>query len=739
MNALRWVRRPWAVHALALGLYILAAVASMGALVANLGTAVPGEHDTDYYQTHWSLWWVRFALSRGMDPMFTDWTLYPLRHNLSIHMLTPSLMPPYALLEPAFGRVAAVNLIGVGVIVLSAYGMFVFLRGHIRLSPQGSDAGKGASWADDALPLIGGFVFGFLPYQSYHAANSHLNLTPIFWVPLALWLWDRAAAAGATRRRVTWAAALGVALWGAWLTDLQYFMWLGLVGGPYALYTLARASGRSERLTLIALGALAVAVTLALGAVAPLPALLQVDESQFSPADLYVPRLFSMPLGSLLLMPGSEDKGFGRLLMLLTYGGVLLAIPALRRRAAGGAALPRERWLWLAAAVAPFVLALGPDIEIGGQLVPLPYRVLHDLMHGQYRNAVRFSVPGVFALIVFCALSWRPAAARLRSQTWRAGLVAGLLALFALDLGLLKPFPVRFPPDYAIYHEIGQEPGDWVIFEIPTGVYSGWTGFGYGQYLMYYAPDHEKRLVNGTLSRIPGMSHVFYEKSPLLLGFAGNALDTQAVPRELARAVDAWPVGYVIVHPDLLPPERIWEYVGLLNVQESICFYKAEQGLLIYRAHWHPGGCPPRTPPQDASGAYVLDLGVPGDEAFVGEFWHRQEDVGGVLARWAGGNDASRLRVELPAARDYTMTLIATGYGDGRAVDVRANGAALGRCDLPTGWNECVVALPAQVVGDGDLLVVLSHGAPQAAEDGRLLTAAYDRILFRPAGEVDGR
>ena len=744
MKTPRWAGKPWAFHALALACYTLTALAAMGALVANLGTAVPGGHDTDYYQTHWSLWWVRYALSRGWDPMFTDWVLYPLRHNLSIHMLTPSLLPAYALLEPVFGRVAAVNLINIAIVILGAYAMFAFLRQHLRLRRQ-------PTWADDALALVGGFVFGFLPYQINHAANSHLNLTPIFWVPLALWLWDRAARVSAGRRRWAWAATMGVALWGAWLTDLQYLMWLPLVTGFYALYQFVRAEGWRARAELAAPGAAALAVMLALGAMAPLPAMLQVDSSQFVPADLRTPRAASLRLGALLLSPGDNDGGFGRWLVLLTVGGVLVAgagraLPLLRQGESG--ARDRERWLWLLTAVAPFVLALGPDIEIGAQVIPMPYRLLHDLMGGQYRNPVRFAVPGVFALIVFCALAWRPLAARLQRPAARVGLVAAALAAFALDLNVMQPFPVRFPPDYAIYHEIGQEPGDYVILEVPVGVHSGWTGMGEGHYLMYYAPDHQKRLVNGTLSRIPWQYHYVFFESPLLSWLAGAApFDTQAAPRELAEAVEAWPVGYVIVHPDLMPRERTVEDLGALNTHESICFYKAQEGLLIYRARWHPGGCPPRTPPQDAGGAYAIDFGAPGDEPFIGEYWYWPEDVGGVSARWAGGNDASRLRVELPPGQDYAMALTATGYGDGRTVQVTVNSAALGGCDLPEGWTDCAVVIPADVVGDGDLLIVLSHGAPVSAAargesaDTRPLTAAYDRIAFSPQrdGEHGGR
>ncbi len=701
---------------LALALYALAAVLAMWALVANLGVAVPAGPETDYYIYHWNLWWMRHALSQGWDLFHTDWLLFPLEHNLSLHTLAITYLPAYLVLELLAGRMAALNLMVLAAPVLSAYAMFLFLRHYLD--------GTSRDW----MALIGGFVFGFLPFEIAHGALAHLSYIALWWFPLALLLWDHVVSATNAKRQSLWAVALGLALWGAWLTDTQFLLWLPPLIAPYGLYTVARAPTWRRRGALLGMAAAAMAVTLALGWIAPLRALQEMDPGLLPKADLYPARYLSLALGALFLMPGPGEWGFGRLLVILAVAGALW--PWLWRRLGRATPrLPRARWLWLAIAAGLFVFALGPDIEVGGQLIPMPYRALHDALQGQYRTPVRLTVPALFALVTFCALSFLPLIERAR---WRSIIAAATMAAFTLDFGLLNPFPVAFPPDYAIYHEIGQEPGDWVLFEVPTGMHSGYYGIGRGQRLMFYAPVHHKRLVNGLIARIPWTSHVFYEQTPLLTAFSGerHALDPPTVSRALTRSVDAWPVGYVIVHPDLLPGERLLEYTGFLNMQESICFYKAEEGLLIYRAAWHPKGCPPRTPPQEAGGAYVLDLGAPGDEPFIGEYWYWQEDVGGVLARWAGDNDASRLRVQLPPGRGYAMTLVGTGYGVGRTVQVVVNGVSLGTFDLPEGWHEHTVALPAEVVGDGDLLIVLVHGQPTPVGE-RTLTAAYDRLIFR--------
>ena len=717
MKPMQVAGRPtWRLHVAVIVVCTILGVLLLNNLIFNIDTAVPETFVyADFGLLYWGLWWGRFSITElGQSPYFTNWVLFPFEHNLVLHNLPLFWSPIYAALELFVGRMTAFNLIILANFPLTAYFMFLFLRRRTRVG---------------ALAALGGVMFAFAPYMGWRALDAHINLQPMWWLPLTLLAWDRAVEAnrGAARRAWLWAVGAGACVFGAWMTDVQFLLWLPPVIVPYGLYTLARATTPRERLRLLALAAAAGLTVLGLSLLGPLQAMLALKPEDYPAADLSTTSLFSFKLSYFLSQQRPGDY-IGAVPSLLTLAATFVR---------GGR---RERWFWLATAFVNLLLALGPDLQIGDLTIPMPFRLLDPIFNGQYRAPNRFNSPMLLAMLIFAALSFEPIWARLRARGARLALGVPLLLALAVDYRVMQPFQITIVPDYPIYHEIGQEPGDWVLLEVPVSPVSGYLWLGPAPDLQFYAEIHRKRLVNGTLSRVPWRYLLYFEKESTLLGVLGGGrpMDTQAVPRELAKAVDEWPVGYVIVHQSRMPDaQNTRDILAMLNMQESVCFVRAEADLMIYRAHWHPKGCPPRTPPQDATGAYVLDLGAPGDEGFIGEYWYWQEDVGGVGARWAGGNDASRLRVALPGGRDYRMTLVATGYGEGQGVEVRVNGAVLGGCELAGGWSACEVGLPARVVGEGDLVVVLVHrGMASAAgrgesADARPLTAAYDRIIFR--------
>jgi hypothetical protein len=366
--------------------------------------------------------------------------------------------------------------------------------------------------------------------------------------------------------------------------------------------------------------------------------------------------------------------------------------------------------------------------------LPMPSALLDAAFHRQNRSPHRFTASMLFAGLVFAGLALDPVWARLKAKARYVWI--GLFLFLALDSGLLSPFAVKFPPDYAIYREIGAESGGWVLLEIPVSAVSGHTlidrlpgmEFGRAPDLQFYAEIHQKRLVNGILSRVPleQLRYFGAESKAMRVLSVGNDTDYDAAAEELARLIDEWPIGYAIVHRSRIElPERARQIIAMLNMMDAVCFYKMESDLMIYRAHWHPKGCPPRMPIPTESGAYMLELGMAGDEAFIGEGWNRHENIDG---RWAGSDAV--LRLELPDG-DFAMTVYATGYGEGRRVRVSANGREIGACDLPEGWHSCTLQLPAEMTG-GDLILTFSHDEAVDA-GGRAIAAAYDKIIFEPS------
>jgi hypothetical protein len=77
----------------------------------------------------------------------------------------------------------------------------------------------------------------------------------------------------------------------------------------------------------------------------------------------------------------------------------------------------------------------------------------------------------------------------------------------AARLGLAlhdDPLHVQSYPDYAFYHRIAAEPGDYALLEVPFGVRSGFERIGQGgEVLQYYQHIHGKPLLNAMIARVP--------------------------------------------------------------------------------------------------------------------------------------------------------------------------------------------------------------------------------------------
>src|SRR5512136_240035 len=55
-------------------------------LILNFCTLIPGDTSHDYAIPFWSLWWAKHALlDLHINPMFTNYILFPNTVNLSLH------------------------------------------------------------------------------------------------------------------------------------------------------------------------------------------------------------------------------------------------------------------------------------------------------------------------------------------------------------------------------------------------------------------------------------------------------------------------------------------------------------------------------------------------------------------------------------------------------------------------------------------------------------------------------
>lgn len=123
----------------------------------------------------WSLRWLPYALTHGMNPFFTH-------HIDSLHgvnLLWDTSVPlPAFLLAPItllLGPVVAFNVAATAAVALSAWCAYLCYRRYV---------------ASHLAAVTGGLLYGFSPYAIAHAHGGHLNLSLAFTPPLVLLLLD---------------------------------------------------------------------------------------------------------------------------------------------------------------------------------------------------------------------------------------------------------------------------------------------------------------------------------------------------------------------------------------------------------------------------------------------------------------------------------------------------------------------------------------------------------------------
>ncbi|MEP7291767.1 MAG: hypothetical protein ABI835_08280 [Chloroflexota bacterium] len=708
-------------------------------MLFNSGTKVAG---FDFFNYNWNFWWIRHVLTTpGLNLYENNFAMFPFTTNYGYHALAALWFPVWALLEPLIGTLNAVNLIIVIGCTLNGWLTFVLLR------REGVAPG---------LALIGGAALQASPITRYFYYNTHLNLMDWFWLPAQLLLWQqivRNVEAGKLRRALVWAVVQGVTLWGVLQTDLQFPIFTAFLLAPYVLFTLWRSC---KRFRLLGAGIVVAVVAAPLAwFLGPLPYILRFSGTLAAGTVEDRP---GIPLNGFLTMSdqwwywGSPSLGaFVTVVVIVSLLGGLF----LRRKR------PAWRWLWFALALPPLILSLGPNLTIGDQTIPmLPFRLLYEQTNGMFRMPWRLAPIFILAALIFVGKTWTPCFRRMGAG--RVFALAGIFLLLAADVRLFESAPLdAAPTDYQFYHQIGAETGepydDYVVLEVPNGASTGEliVGDPRASQLQFYGMTHEKRMVNGFISRAPLENYWYMLIDDPLFSWLGQRrfLEPEAVEAQLRQRIYEYPIGYVVVHRDLIGRESstVQEILGYFNsLDDLLCPYTVEGDAVVYRTRWHPDGCAPRTPPETSPGVYTIDVGSPGDEGFLGWGWHYAEPVGGLTLRWTGNaSDAgetpqTQVYVDLPPG-GYTVTLSAQAYYETRQLRLRVNDLPLDAVASVTvdALHEYDYTIPAEMLGDGKrvkLTLAYDNWVVPAevgqGVDTRRLAVAVDWIRFtRKAAE----
>ncbi len=402
----------------------------------------------------WLLAWVPYSIGHGLNPLFTNFLIYPQGANL---MWTLIPIVPGLLLTPViglFGPVLAYNALMTVALALSAWCAYLAIEALVN---------------DRIAAALGGLVFGISPYMLAHSLG-HPNLVICLTPPLVLLV---LAELFVWQRRPAWQAGLALGLLAAaqLLTTPEILFTSAFVGALGAILLVAiKPRQLASHVRDAVIGLVVAAVVFLPIAAVPLAFLFfgpQHVVGIVRQQDTYVTDLlnFVVPTRVMLLAPRSlvdlSHAWTGGEAEANAYIGVpllaLLAFIALRWRS-----VPLVMWSALLAVVVA-VLSLGPHLHLGGSIhfhFPLPWLVLQPLP--LFDNVLPARLMLFFYLLAAIALAFFVREVRRHSTGWPMRAAWLWIGLCLLTLLPAVPWPSTPNPVPQFFSGTG-------VMNIPAG------------------------------------------------------------------------------------------------------------------------------------------------------------------------------------------------------------------------------------------------------------------------------
>ena len=503
----------------------------------------------DNYAFLWWLKWFSVAVTElKVSPFHSDELLHPLGASFLLNPTTLSNAVLSLPLQRAFSVVTTYNLIVLFSFWASAAGMYLLVF-HLT-------GGRLASF-------LAGFLYAFSSYRFAHALG-HLTTLSSEWLPLFLLYLIRSLQEPRPRNVLLASSFLVLNALSCW----YYLIYCGLFLAAATAYFVLPWNGKESLRVLKTCG-----VVLLLGGLVLSPLILAMmwekvrggyvsgHGAEQYPADLlsfFVPS-FTSTWGMLFYpvwsrfranpIEGTTFVGYS-VLALLLWGFRRLPVPV--------------RTFWSFALGVFFLLSLGPYLNVGGRVlpIPMPYLFLHHGLPFFSLGGVpaRFHIVTTACVAVLCGYVAAAALERARLGAGKGMLFKAGAALFGLLFILdhlhVPVFVVRHRVS-SFYTRLGLDTEDYALIDLtPRGK------------ALFCLTVHGKKMVGGYVARSSLRYEQFIEQSDVLRTvFSGNLPEPQnaaaADPVHARQVLKGLDVRYLIYPkpPSLKPLEKILEDV----------------------------------------------------------------------------------------------------------------------------------------------------------------------------------
>ena len=246
---------------------------------------------------------------------------------------------------------------------------------------------------------------------------------------------------------------------------------------------------------------------------------------------------------------------------------------------------------WMAFTVVFGCLALGPFISVAKHLtyIPTPWTLFRYLpIVGAARMPTRLTILVMLGVSMLLAM----AVADLRKRAGRPRLLTTAVAALLMFELLPAPRTLHSAEIPAVYKIVSADPRPIRVLSLPFGLRDGLSSRGnYSASYQFYQTFHEKRLVGGYLSRLPGGSIERYRRNSTLRVLLRLSEGTPVEPALLAQGLEGGDrtlqrlrIGYVVVDPIRSPPEL--QAFAMRAFQ--LTFVASEGSLNLYRTPMAP-------------------------------------------------------------------------------------------------------------------------------------------------------
>jgi hypothetical protein len=428
---------------LALAIYVAVFIIGFALpLISHLNVPNIRQYWTDPQFYVWSMRWWPYAVSHGINPLFSNQIGAPHGYDLAWATTTPSVALLMWPVTAMFGVLVSYNIVLLLVPPVSAWAMFIVAR---RLT--------GRFWP----ALLAGAVYGFSPFELTHNWQGQPNLTVIMIFPLMAYLvllwWD------GTLGRIGYVIWMTVAMALQFYTFNEAFADMTAVWAGALVIGLAVA-GRAYWRTVARLAGLT-AVAYAGAVVLAAPYLLY-SLRHFQPTLTRQEPAFSLQFIRLIVPTSQQMFGLNSLIRysnhigrrgIDAYVGIPLLVIVLLL--AVFAWSNRVNRLLAIGLVFTFALAAGPVLVVTGHdTYRLPSASLWGLPIARSAEPSRFIVFAYLVLALALAL-WLAVPGRnklLLAARWGLGLlaVAAIITDTPTSYQAVSPLPLNYRPPPAI-------------------------------------------------------------------------------------------------------------------------------------------------------------------------------------------------------------------------------------------------------------------------------------------------